>query len=65
MQYLVSGSGQLSWSELRNVIASNSWYQDPELISLLEGPLMVSCSRYLYQEKRRGYAYDNVGKFSK
>lgn len=53
--------GSQGWTELRKLLYTNLWYQDPELVALLEHPLMVSCARYLYLEKRRGFALDNVG----
>jgi hypothetical protein len=50
------------WSELRKLFKTNSWATDSKLVSLLEVPLMRLCAGYLYLEKRRGYALDNVGK---
>lgn len=55
--------GSQGWAELRKLLYTNMWYQDPELVALLEHPLMVSCARYLYLEKRRGFAFDNVANF--
>lgn len=50
------------WSELKKLFKSNGWAADTKLMSLLEAPLMRLCAEYLYLEKRRGYALDNVGK---
>lgn len=50
------------WSELKRLFKTNSWATDSKLVSLLEMPLMRLCAGYLYLEKRRGYALDNVGK---
>jgi malonyl-CoA decarboxylase len=49
------------WSELREVLKTNGWANDSKLVALLEAPLMRLCAGYLYVEKRRGYALDNVG----
>ena len=51
------------WRELKRLISSNTWADDTDLITLLESPLMRLCTRYLYLEKRRGYAFDSVGKY--
>lgn len=50
------------WSELKRLFKTNGWVNDSKLVSLLEVPLMRLCAGYLYLEKRRGYALDNVGK---
>jgi malonyl-CoA decarboxylase len=50
------------WSELKQLFKTNGWASDSKLVSLLEVPLMRLCAGYLYLEKRRGYALDNVGK---
>lgn len=49
------------WSELKELFKTNSWANDSKLVALLEAPLMRLCAGYLYLEKRRGYALDNVG----
>ncbi|KAK6641427.1 hypothetical protein RUM44_013138 [Polyplax serrata] len=51
------------WQELRKLLSSNAWTDDKELVSLLERPLTRLCARYLYLEKRRGYAFDSVANF--
>jgi malonyl-CoA decarboxylase len=50
------------WSELKELFKTNGWANDSKLVALLEVPLMRLCAGYLYLEKRRGYALDNVGK---
>lgn len=50
------------WTELKQLMKTNGWVSDSKLVPLLEKPLMRLCARYLYLEKRRGYALDNVGK---
>ncbi|XP_021913341.1 malonyl-CoA decarboxylase, mitochondrial-like isoform X2 [Zootermopsis nevadensis] len=51
------------WSELKKLFKTNGWAADTKLVSLLEAPLMRLCAEYLYLEKRRGYALDNVANF--
>ncbi|KAJ9583825.1 hypothetical protein L9F63_021828 [Diploptera punctata] len=51
------------WTELKQLVKTNGWVSDSKLIPLLEKPLMRLCARYLYLEKRRGYALDNVANF--
>lgn len=51
------------WSELKQLFKTNGWASDSKLVSLLEAPLMRLCAGYLYLEKRRGYALDNVANF--
>lgn len=50
------------WQELKKLLSSNAWVQNKELSFILEKPLIRLCARYLYLEKRRGYAFDSVGK---
>ncbi|XP_054276475.1 malonyl-CoA decarboxylase, mitochondrial-like [Macrosteles quadrilineatus] len=52
-----------AWAKLRSMISDNSWFHNEALVEVLKTPLMVSCSRYLYLEKRRGYAFDSVANF--
>ncbi|KAL0276554.1 UNVERIFIED_CONTAM: hypothetical protein PYX00_004109 [Menopon gallinae] len=51
------------YDDLRRSIFTNSWLEDKTLADLLETPLMRLCARYLYLEKRRGYALDSVANF--
>ena len=42
-------------------LENNAWFRNKELVRQLEAPLMRLCARYLYLEKRRGYALNPVG----
>lgn len=48
---------------LVNSMKTNHWAQDKQLVELLRKPLLRICARYLYQEKRRGYALNSVANF--
>ena len=50
-------------SQLATLIRANGWSQDPDLVALLETPLMRAASRYLFMEKRRNYALNSVANF--
>lgn len=50
------------FKELMKQLSSNSWLHNCDLVTLLEPILMRMCVRYLYIEKKRGYALDSVGK---
>lgn len=45
-------------------MVTNVWHHDASVVSLLQNPLMASCARYLFLEKRRGYAFDSVGGYN-
>lgn len=47
--------------KLTKLLITNGWIQDETLAQILEFPFMRLCCRYLYLEKRRGYALDSVG----
>lgn len=49
--------------QFRKMLQLSSWANDEHLIKLLERPLMRLCARYLYVEKRRGYALNPVANF--
>ncbi|XP_067004355.2 malonyl-CoA decarboxylase, mitochondrial [Anabrus simplex] len=51
------------WAELKRLFKTNGWISDIDLIRMMETPLMRLCARYLYLEKRRGYALDSVANF--
>ncbi|EEB17700.1 malonyl-CoA decarboxylase, putative [Pediculus humanus corporis] len=51
------------WKDFKKILLSNAWAEDKNLVSLLEKPLMRLCARYLFIEKRRGYAFDSVANF--
>lgn len=46
-----------------NLIHANLWISDLELQRLLRIPLLKMCAHYLYNEKRRSYAFDSVAHF--
>jgi len=46
---------------LREVLRTDAWVDQPHLTQILSGPLMRLCARYLYVEKKRGYAVNPVG----
>ena len=63
---LLSGHGDSNNvpSQLASLIRANGcWSQDPDLVALLETPLMRAASRYLFLEKRRNYALNSVANF--
>lgn len=47
--------------ELMKHLNSNSWLQIDGLADILKPIMMKVCIRYLYLEKKRGYALDSVG----
>ncbi|XP_011298516.1 malonyl-CoA decarboxylase, mitochondrial [Fopius arisanus] len=50
-------------SALKKLFNNSLWINDSELASLLKTPLLRSCAWYLYREKRRNYALNNVANF--
>ncbi|KPM09985.1 malonyl-CoA decarboxylase, mitochondrial-like protein [Sarcoptes scabiei] len=48
------------YSKIIPLIQSGDWAIDLELVELLKKPLMHLCAHYLYTEKRRGYALNQV-----
>lgn len=48
---------------LREVITDHAWASGSEDTQVLKPVLMRLCARYLYREKRRGYALDSVGTY--
>jgi len=48
---------------LYDMIKTNRWTADPDLMEDLQPVLMRLCARYLYQEKRRNKALDPVANF--
>ncbi|XP_041353984.1 malonyl-CoA decarboxylase, mitochondrial-like isoform X2 [Gigantopelta aegis] len=44
-------------------IQTHQWITNPDLTHILKVPLMRLCARYLYMEKRRGYALNPVATF--
>lgn len=51
------------YPRLKKLLVTNGWIQDEVLTRMLELPFMRLCCRYLYLEKRRGYALDSVANF--
>jgi len=52
------------FSVLRDVLSSEEWIDQPQVVSTLQEPLLRLCARYLYVEKKRGYALNPVGKLT-
>lgn len=48
---------------LKKILSTSLWTNDKELSEFLKEPLLRACTWYLYKEKRRGYALNNVGMF--
>lgn len=48
---------------LKRLLNNSLWTNDPTLTTLLKTPLQRSCAWYLYREKRRNYALNNVANF--
>ncbi|KAL4233761.1 hypothetical protein ACF0H5_008439 [Mactra antiquata] len=46
-----------------NCVTHHTWVHNKSIMKILEAPLMRLCARYLYLEKRRGYALNSVGNF--
>lgn len=47
---------------LLKLFKTGRWMNDHTLLEMMERPLLRLCARYLYSEKRRGFALDSVGK---
>ncbi|XP_073978767.1 malonyl-CoA decarboxylase, mitochondrial-like isoform X2 [Rhodnius prolixus] len=52
-----------NWKEIKRHLHNNTWHHDRNLASLFEPALMSACAYYLFKEKRRGAALDNVANF--
>ncbi|XP_014216626.1 malonyl-CoA decarboxylase, mitochondrial-like [Copidosoma floridanum] len=48
---------------LKKAFNTSLWVNDTKLAASLKEPLLRSCAWYLYQEKRRNYALNNVANF--
>lgn len=46
---------------LKKILRTSLWTNDKQLSEFLKEPLLRACTWYLYKEKRRGYALNNVG----
>ncbi|EDO37176.1 predicted protein, partial [Nematostella vectensis] len=45
----------------QELIERDNWHKDQDIIDCIKAPLMRLGTRYLYEEKRRGFAFDQVG----
>jgi len=52
------------FSVLRDVLSGDEWIDQPQVVATLQAPLLRLCARYLYVEKKRGYALNPVGKMA-
>jgi len=50
---------------LQEAVNKHTWTSGDGDVEVLKPVLMRLCVRYLYHEKRRGYALDSVGMFRK
>ncbi|KAI4490400.1 hypothetical protein M0802_010671 [Mischocyttarus mexicanus] len=48
---------------LKKLLNNSLWTNDEQLSNLLKKPLLRACAWYLYKEKRRSYALNNVANF--
>lgn len=49
--------------DLKKIFNNSLWGNDKRLSSTLRVPLLRACAFYLYKEKRRNYALNNVANF--
>ena len=42
--------------------SNNSWHKNPQFLDIIKEPLIRICAQYLVNEKKRGYAFNSVGK---
>ena len=47
----------------KQMLNDHTWTSNEDIAQLVKKPLMRLCARYLYIEKRRGYALNPVGKY--
>lgn len=55
---------KMLFEQLKKTLTTNSWSANEDSRILLKKPLTRLCGRYLFIEKRRGYAYNPVGRSS-
>ncbi|XP_046418541.1 malonyl-CoA decarboxylase, mitochondrial-like [Neodiprion fabricii] len=48
---------------LKKVLSNSLWINNKDIVEALRVPLLRSCASYLYNEKRRNYALNNVANF--
>lgn len=46
---------------VKDLIQTHAWIQNEQICDVIKKPLMRLCARYLYIEKRRGFALNPVG----
>ena len=46
----------------KQLLNEHAWTTNEDIAQLVKKPLMRLCARYLYVEKRRGYALNPVGR---
>ncbi|XP_044016735.1 malonyl-CoA decarboxylase, mitochondrial-like, partial [Aphidius gifuensis] len=51
------------YKELKKLFNNSLWLNDNDITGIMKEPLLRSCAWYLYREKRRGYALNNVANF--
>lgn len=52
------------FTTLKKLFNNSLWINDEQLSELFKKPLLRVCAWYLYKEKRRSYALNNVGMYS-
>jgi len=62
MSALFQSSEHRVFTIVRDLLIQETWIERPHLAAVLMYPLMRLCARYLYHEKKRGYAVNAVGK---
>lgn len=60
----LSISNQNVLKTLKDLIQTHRWIQNEDICEAVKGPLLRLCGRYLFIEKRRGFALNPVGMFS-
>lgn len=50
-------------SALKKTLGNSLWMNNRDMVEALKVPLIRSCARYLYKEKRRNYALNSVANF--
>lgn len=63
MSSLFNVSEAVVFTVLRDILAGDEWIEQPHIVNILKTPLMRLCARYLYVEKKRGYAINPVANF--
>ena len=61
MSALFNVSESVVFSVIRDILVGDEWIEQPHIVGVLQTPLLRLCARYLYVEKKRGYAINPVG----